>query len=310
MSNESKPIISVVMAVYNGGKYLSDAIESILNQSFKCFEFIIIDDGSTDNTSHLLKGYAESDARIIIISREDRGLVSSLNEGISRAVGTYIARMDADDISLPDRFRTQYDFLQLNTNVVCVGCDPIIIDEDGDELIHLKTPASNKDIQNKLLSGHCPIEHPSVMYKRSTVIEVGGYREEYQTAEDYDLWLRIGEVGDLANLNIPLIKYRYLNTSISATNQDKQLSATKKACKEALERRGIEVLFTANNSWRQSDSDDSRYAYAIKFGWWAFNGRNKKAAIKYAKRSIKISPWRLEGWKLYIISVIKLRANS
>lgn len=307
MTRESTPLVSVVMAVYNGDQYLRDAIESILNQTLRDFEFIIINDGSTDLTNKIIDEYVKSDSRIVVITRENKGLVASLNEGISLAKSDLIARMDSDDISLPERLINQYNFMKFHPDVVCVGSDPIIIDEDGDELIHLKTPASNAEIQQKLLSGHCPIEHPSVMYRRKIVIELGFYREEYQTAEDYDLWLRMGEVGNLANINKPLIKYRYVSTSISAKNQDKQLLATKKACEGALKRRNLQVPFTAMNNWRASDNKYSRYEFAMKFGWWAFQGNNKRTAIKYAKRAIKIIPWRLEGWKLFIFSSIKLR---
>lgn len=304
-----KPAISVVMAVYNGGDYLSQAIESILQQTWRDFEFIIINDGSTDKTVSILDYYANNDPRIIVISRENRGLVASLNEGLAEAKADLIARMDADDIALQTRLAEQFEFLSINPEFVCVGSDPIIIDEDGDELIHLKIPSSDEVIQQQLLAGHCPIEHPSVMLRKDVAIKLGGYRKKYETAEDYDLWLRMGEVGKLANINKPLIKYRYLNSSISAKNQSKQNFATRKARDEALQRRGINCDFTATDQWRQSDSIISRYQFAMKFGWWAYSYRNRKAAIKYAKKAIKLIPWRTDGWRLLISSVCKLKAT-
>lgn len=309
MQTNIVPAVSVVMAVYNGGDYLAESIESILNQNWKDFEFIIINDGSTDQTASVIEYYSNIDSRIKIISRENRGLVASLNEGVAAAKAKLIARMDADDISLPTRLTEQVEFLNKNLNVVCVGTDPIIIDEDGDELIHLKIPATDLIIQQQLLLGHCPIEHPSVMFRKEVAIKVGGYRKEFEAAEDYDLWLRMGELGKLANINKPLIKYRFLNSSISAKNQTKQNEATRKAQAEALQRRNIFSEFSATNQWRQSEDNNSKYQFAIKFGWWAFSYKNRKAAIKYAKKAIKLMPWRSEGWRLLLSSLLKLKAS-
>ena len=302
------PAVSIVMAVFNGGEYLKQAIESILSQTCKDFEFIIINDGSTDSTLEILKTYQKLDERIVLISRENKGLVASLNQGLATSKSQLIARMDADDISMPDRLAEQLVFLNKNPDVVCVGTDPIIIDEDNDELIHLRIPSNNDKIQQPLLSGHCPLEHPSVMFRKEIALKLGGYRKEFEAAEDYDLWLRMGEVGKLANINKPLIKYRYLNSSISAKNQLKQNEATQRACREAQNRRGVNQKFTATQAWRQSDDSDSRYQFATKFGWWAFSYRNKKAAIKYGKRAIKIQPLRIEGWKLYLKSIFQMKA--
>ena len=306
MKTAQKPAISVVMAVYNGGVYLSEAIDSVLNQTWQDFEFIIINDGSTDESEKIINSYKETDSRVFAIHRENKGLVESLNEGIALAQSDFIARMDADDISLPYRFALQYQFLNDHPDVVCVGGDPIIIDEDGEEITRLFTPPDDVRIQEMLLSGHCPIEHPTVMFRRAVAESLGNYRKEYETAEDYDLWLRMGEFGQLANITRPLLKYRYLNSSISAKNQTQQALTTRKSCEEALKRRGVNSDYTATNEWRQSKSLESKYKFSIKFGWWAYKYPNKSAAIKYAKRAIKLIPWRLSGWKLlFFILFIK-----
>jgi glycosyltransferase involved in cell wall biosynthesis len=294
------------MAVYNGGSYLTAAIESILQQTWQDFEFIIINDGSTDDSEKIIQNYANIDSRIRMISRENLGLVASLNEGIAIAQSDLIARMDADDISLPERLSFQYEFMVEHKDVVCVGADPIIIDEDGDELTRLFTPPDDAKIQEMLLSGHCPIEHPTVMFRRYAANSVGNYRKEYETAEDFDLWLRMGEVGKLANISIPLLKYRYLNTSVSAKNQVLQGLKTRKSCEDAWKRRGVTSSYTATNEWRQSDNVLSKYQFTMKFGWWAYNYPNKTAAIKYAKRAIQLLPWRLGGWKLWILTLVRI----
>lgn len=302
----STPLVSVVMAVYNGEEYLDKAIESILNQSYKNFEFIIINDGSNDHTQDILNKYQADDSRIVTISRENKGLVASLNEGIAKAKGTLIARMDADDIALPFRFDEQVEYLNQNSDVVCVGTSPIIIDEDGDELTVLSVPTNNNEIQSLLLSGHCPIEHPSVMYRTESIKSVGCYRREFETAEDYDLWLRLGEIGKLANINKPLLKYRYLSTSISAKNQTKQAQITRLACEQACKRRGVEVEYTASNEWRMKENRQSKFEFTLKFGWWAFQYKNKEAAIKYAKRAMILCPVNTQSWKLFLASLFKL----
>ncbi|MCB2425872.1 glycosyltransferase [Methylophaga pinxianii] len=305
MSIDHKPLVSVVMAVFNGGSYLPEAIESILNQTYKEFEFIIINDGSTDDSEKIINHYKNTDSRIRVISRENKGLVNSLNEGIAIAQSEFIARMDADDVSLPERLSIQYDFLSKSKEVVCVGSDPIIIDDDGDEITRLFTPPDNDRIQELLLSGHCPLEHPTVMFRKSIANSAGNYRKEFEMAEDYDLWLRIGEIGKLANISLPLLKYRYLNTSISAKNQTRQGLATRKSCEEAWIRRGVIRVYTATNEWRQSDDITSKYQFSMKFGWWAHKYPNKSAAIKYAKRAIRLIPWRIDGWKLLLLTLIK-----
>jgi glycosyltransferase involved in cell wall biosynthesis len=303
---DNRYVVSVVLPVYNAEKYIGYAIDSILNQTFTEYEFIIVNDGSTDSTEKIILEYSNKDSRIRVITRENKGLVTSLNEGIAEARAGLIARMDADDIALPERLEEQVKFMNDNPEVVCVGTAPIVIDEDGDELIALGVPSQNSVIQERLLSGHCPIEHPSVMYRTECVRALGGYRREFETAEDYDLWLRMGEVGLLANINKPLLKYRYLNTSISAKNQLKQSEVTRLSCEQAWERRGVKSEYTATSEWRMGESRKSRFEFSLKFGWWAFSYKNKYAALKYARRAIMVLPANYRGWKLLFFSLIKL----
>jgi glycosyltransferase involved in cell wall biosynthesis len=307
LQNNNVPLISVILPAYNAEKYIEAAVTSILLQTFRDFELIIIDDGSNDKTYEIVKNLANKDKRVYVLSRENRGLVSSLNEGIDLANAPLIARMDADDIALPERLYEQVNFLNNHSDIVCVGTAQIIIDEDGDELTCLSVPSENSVIQEKLLQGHCPLEHPSVMFRTEAVRALGAYRKDCEAAEDYDLWLRLGEIGKLANINKPLIKYRYLSSSISAANQSKQRESTKKACIEAWERRGVTGEFQATSEWRASHTRSSKLSFALKFGWWAYNYKNRNAAIKYAKRAISLAPWCLEVWKLFFLSFFNLK---
>jgi len=207
-----KPKISVVMSVYNGEKYLRGAIESILNQTFKDFEFIIINDGSIDRTSEILESY--DDPRIILVYQEHLGLTKSLNKGITLAKGTYIARQDADDISLPERLEKQIEFLEKHKNVALLGTAANIIDERGFHFKTIEFPCDYSSIR-KGMKKFNHFVHGSVMFKRQCFFEAGGYRELFPTAQDYDLWLRFVEKYKAVNLSTHLYGRRINPSSVS-----------------------------------------------------------------------------------------------
>lgn len=225
----NKPYISVIMSAYNAQAHLSAAIESILQQSYKNFEFIIVDDGSKDESLKIIKHYASSDSRIVWITRENRGLISSLNETLSIARGKYIARMDADDISEPDRLETQLKFLVDNPSCSVVGSRAIAIDDTGRQTGYLRPPASNYFIQSMFFFGNCII-HPSVMINREIIGTELYYSKDALHAEDYELWLRLSKKkqAKFHILKSPLLRYRILQTSISRTHSDKQSEISKK----------------------------------------------------------------------------------
>lgn len=209
-------LITVLMSVYNGESFLSEAIESILNQSFKDFEFIIINDGSTDKSLSIIKGYMLIDRRIVLISRENKGLITSLNEGIALAKGKYIARMDADDISLPERLEEQVTFMNGNPEVGASGSWAEVFG-DGVEPKLIKHPAITKELKPKLLFSVCFV-HPTVMLRKE-VLEKFNLRYDPNAlhVEDYELWTRLIEKTEVANIQKVLLKYRYVDTSISRT---------------------------------------------------------------------------------------------
>lgn len=307
MTIENVPTVSVVMSVYNGKEYLELAIKSILAQSFKDFEFIIINDGSTDDTGIILNHFSKRDERIRVISRENKGLVYSLNEGVNYATSPLIARMDADDICFPDRLEKQVKFMKENPEVVCAGSYYEVIDEDGDALTMLNAPISNEKIQEYLIKGHTVICHPTAMYRKETFLKVGGYDSNYFLVEDLDLWLKMGEVGLLANLPVPLVQYRTNNKSVSTQSGQEQLNRAERVIAAASARRGIPLNFQLTAHWRPDTTKNSIYSFKLKYGWWAFHYKNKKAAFKYALQAIRLMPWRKEGWKLYLNSMLKLR---
>jgi glycosyltransferase involved in cell wall biosynthesis len=197
------PAVSVLMPVYNAEKHVEEAIESILNQTFSDFEFLIIDDGSTDRSAAIVRSF--TDSRIIFIrNQKNGGIAEVLNQAISLSKGKYIARMDADDISFPERFEKQYRFLESHSDYVLCGSSFQII---GKNKVHY-LPESDDEIKLKMLLV-TPFCHPTVMLRSTLFKEKGlSYRSEMVPVEDHDLWTRIFSFGKLHNLRESLLGYR------------------------------------------------------------------------------------------------------
>lgn len=209
------PLISIVMAVRNGEPYLSSAIESILSQTLRDFEFIIIDDGSTDGSLAIANSFA--DPRINLITQTNHGLSYSLNQGIIASQCAYIARMDADDISLPERLERQLSFLQRNPEYCMVGTNACITSVEGEKLYMTKLPTLDQDIRLWLTEFHSPFYHGSIMFKRDAILKCNLYDEHVvQHIEDILLWQRMARVGLLANLAETLYLYRITPEAVSS----------------------------------------------------------------------------------------------
>lgn len=216
------PLISVAMPVYNGGIYLSKAIDSILSQSFSNFELIIINDGSTDDSLVVLQGYEKRDRRIRLISRENRNLVSTLNEIVDLARGKWIARMDQDDISLPNRFERQLAWLEQTGADICGSWAKLFGTRDTRILKHAQTDAA---IKVEMLFG-TPFAHPTVMMKTEYVKQLR-YDKAWEKCEDYDLWERAACAGwKMGNVPEVLLLYRQHGEQVSSKAFDLQQSLT------------------------------------------------------------------------------------
>jgi len=307
------PALSVVLPVFNGGSYLEEAILSIRNQSFKDFEFIIVNDGSTDQSLDFIKRHAYEDARIVVIDRENRGLVTSLNEGVNIARGELIARMDADDVALADRLSNQYEYMCLNSGVVAAGTGYLLIDEDGDPIRIFRPLTNDPDLQQQGLQRYTPICHPTAIFRKKEFLEVGGYREVSMLAEDLDLWLRMGELGKLGNLSDVLVKYRQHSASLSESKQLQQLAVMHRVVLEAYERRGLSVegnLSQPLMPWRSTGSEDDNYSQLIRYGWWAWSEGYSSTAQKYAARAVVCNPLNKEGWMLLYCAWLRKNKNQ
>ena len=217
------PKITVLMPVYNGEKFLGEAIESILAQSYKSFDFLIINDGSIDQSLNIMESYRDN--RIQIINNDiHKGFTRSLNIGLEHASGKYIARMDSDDISLPNRLLEQVTYLEKNPDTGILGSDIEYIGEGGKKLTNLKPPelpVSPMYIKWTLLF-RCCLNHPSVMIRRSLLENLSGYDPYIPYAQDYDLWLRAASKTKITNIPKPLVKIRKHSKNISRLHRGEQ----------------------------------------------------------------------------------------
>jgi len=213
-----EPAVSVIMSVHNDDAYLEQSIRSIINQSLKDLEFIIVDDASTDNSLEIIQQYATIDHRIKLLKNKRRiGLTRSLNKAIEYAKAKYIARQDADDISLPKRLEIQLAFLKRNPNVGVIGTSCYLINE-RDEVIGKIIGPGKPD----LLRGN-PITHGSIMMRKDAFEKVGGYNESFLYSQDFNLWLKISRYYDVRILKEILYIYRIHHTSTGVTHKKQQI---------------------------------------------------------------------------------------
>jgi hypothetical protein len=201
------PALSVVVPVFNGERFLRPALDSVLDQGFVDFELIVVDDGSTDSTPETLAGYSAQDPRIRVERQPNQGSSAALNRGIGLARAPLIARLDADDIALPGRFERQVRFLGENPAVGMVGGQAKIVDGDGREVAAASYPLSDAEIR-RAFPTTTPFVHSAVTMRKALVDRVGGYRLAFDNAEDLDLWLRLADLAELANLAAPVVAYR------------------------------------------------------------------------------------------------------
>lgn len=211
------------MPVFNAERFLQDSLQSVLSQSFRDYELIAVDDGSTDRSLAILREFLRSDHRIRVVSRPNTGLVGALNDGLDFATGEFVARMDADDISVPFRFQRQVDFLKTNPQFIAVSGAFCYVDDAGLPLYNFSPPLDSKHIAEKLRLG-CgeAFLHGAAMFRREALLRVGAYRRECEHVEDVDLFLRLLQVGELSNVSDILLHYRMHEQSICHRHREEQ----------------------------------------------------------------------------------------
>lgn len=209
------PQVTVLMPCFNGERWLAPALESILSQTFEDYEALIVDDGSTDGSAEIIRTFERNDTRMRYIYKPNSGIADTLNLGLSLAKGKWIARLDADDLSVPFRLERQFALANAREDTVFVGSGAIHIDTDGRELRRVTYPVNHEDLYYSLLrNGRFPA-HSSAFFLRELALELGGYRAVIKRAEDCDLWLRLFERGHVTSDNSALIYYRLHENQIS-----------------------------------------------------------------------------------------------
>lgn len=221
------PVVSIIMPCYNAEAFLHQAINSMLGQTFRSFELIIVDDCSTDSSARIIRQLSAKDSRIIYHKNEtNRGVAESLNTGIRMAKGEFIARMDADDVSLPERLELQVEHMKRNPSCEACGTDIIIIDEKGDRIGSREYYYTDENIKRNIHRASC-FAHPTVMLRRETLIENNlFYSTRLRWVEDYDLWFRLSGYGEFSNLKKYLFNYRFSSSSVKNTHCKESLRNT------------------------------------------------------------------------------------
>lgn len=290
------PSVTVLMSVCNCRRYVRQAVESILGQTYTDYEFLIVEDGSNDGSDAILDDYAGRDPRIRILrNNENAGLIRSLNRGLEEARGAFVARMDADDVAFPKRLEKQVAHLQTHRDCVLLGSRVLSIDEDGDPICREHQKARHEDIERLLLCGiGGAVPHPTAMYRREDTVTAGGYREQYPACEDLDLWLRLAERGRLANLQEILLRYRRHFGSVCWQKYDLQKQSAEAALRDAYRRRGQNPpLDLMSRFMLKRTTLDER----LHWSRLATHDGFYRTALKHALTALRTRPMNARAWQ-------------
>jgi glycosyltransferase involved in cell wall biosynthesis len=293
------------MPVYNARQYVGRAIKSMLNQSFSDFRLIIVDDGSTDGSRRVIERYARRDPRIELISRPNTGIVGALNDALAIAEAPLVARMDGDDESLPSRLERQVEYLDAHRDCVAVSTWMMNIGLYGDPVGEIRTPLDHETIDVGHLRGlGGQMVHAAAMMRLGAIRQVGGYREECCWAEDLDLFLRLAEIGRLANIAEMLYRRQWHPQAVCIRHRAQQLAAARIAVERACERRGICEKPNLSELDERSAATPSPFEQLDRCGRRCLHRGQADLARRYAWRMIGTRPHRPEGWRLLKWAVI------
>ncbi len=297
--------ITVLMPAYNAQNYIGEAIHSVLQQTYTHFELLIINDGSTDGTKNIINSF--DDERIVLINKNHEGVSAALNYGLMHAKGKYIARFDADDVCVSDRLQNQIVFLESHPEYVLTGSDAEYMLENGEFLFSFKCIAHEYDEIFRKLYFYCPFIHSSVMYRKDTVIEAGGYSEHAHHFEDYFLWTQLAKKGKLHNIPKPLIKVRF--NAASVTIDEKWRGNKFRNLKRKIIHRGSitpqegEQLLTIIKEQNSEEIKKAAY-YALCGKKFLANNYQPEKARKQIREAINILPLRVDNYALLMASYL------
>jgi len=295
------PTVSAILPVYNGAKYLRESVNSILQQTFTDFELIAVDDGSTDGSLRILNDLARSDNRMRIITRPNTGVSGAANDGIAEARGQFLARMDADDIAMPNRFEKQVAYLLTHPEVVLLGTRVLLIDPYGSPLHEGDQQIEHEAIEKEMLKGvGWAVAQPTSMIPAAAFKTVGPYRADRVPSEDLDLFLRLAEIGRVTNLPEVLLHYRQHPRSANHTRFEEQNALKRAILTEAHARRGIVLpadWIPPRRSVLPLDQEINLW------GWRALKSGHISAARKHAMKLMRMKPFSRESWRLMFCAV-------
>ncbi len=302
------PAISVLLPVFNARRYLAAAVQSILVQTFSRFELIAVDDGSTDGSLEVLRAFARHDPRVRLISRPNTGIVGALNDAIAAATAPYLARMDADDIAFPERLGRQLAHLERTPATVLLGSAVIAIDPAGRRVRRVPRPPEHDQITAALLRGQGgALIHPAVIMRADACRQIGAYRPAAQFTEDLDLFLRLAEVGRVANLPEPLLYYRVHPASVNFTRLENKRAVKEWILRDAHARRRLPwdptLMDRIDESWRD---------YARLHREWAISSLEFGGMItplKHALLACRARPGERQSWRTlsYVVRALARR---
>jgi glycosyltransferase involved in cell wall biosynthesis len=297
------------MPAYNAGKYIRQAIDSVLRQTFTGFELLIINDGSTDGTEAVIASY--SDPRIVSVNQPNQGVSAALNTGLALARGKFIARFDADDICYPDRLREQYDFMVENPEYVLIGSDADYMDSEGGYLLRYENIGHSYEEILERIQTYCPFVHSSVFYRKDVVIGLGGYEVRAHTFEDWLLWTKLIKKGKCLNFRNPLICVRLNPESVTVDERlrgqrfvelKKEMIFSGQPISPDQEKELSAILKS------QNFSAFKLYSYHVlvakKYLW---NNHQPHKSRQHSLQAIRLKPLKREGYLLFLLSLLPFK---
>jgi glycosyltransferase involved in cell wall biosynthesis len=302
LSNE--PVVSVVIPLYNAAAYVAQAVRSVLDQTFGDFELIVIDDGSTDGSAEVVERATKGDSRLKLIRQANAGVSTASNRGTELARGKFLARVDSDDICLPHRLQKQVDYLMEHPDCVAVGSRVMFIDEEGLPLFEMPgIGLSHEEIDRGLLAVEWTILQPATIFRTQALRAVGGYRTDLHIHEDHDLFLKLAEIGKLANVDEILFQYRQRRNSAVTTFADRHVKSFQSVFEEAWRRRGLlgkreMPAIAPHPEYRERLLNQHRL-----WAWKSLEAGNIGSARKYARAGLRMSPFSIDSWRLMYCAV-------
>jgi len=289
------PKLTVCMPVFDAARYLRAAVESVLEQSFTDFEFLILDDGSTDGSLDIARRYATRDERVLVMSYAHGGYARLLNIGLAHARGALFARMDADDTAHRLRFHLQVEYMERHPDCIGAGTQLLMVDPDGDPINRTMYPLTHQEIEAGNLAGRYSMGHPSLVIRSATLRSAGGYHPELEPAEDFDLLLRLGELGQLANLPEILYYYRMHPHQVTVRKYETQQRGLREAMRQACLRRGLPEPSRPPTIHRRPERP---WQVHVTWSELAARAGHRSSAVKHGRKAVALRPWSRTAWKV------------